>query len=1103
MKMNKKLFLMIFSMFLLFIIVVNVNAWYDDDFTYRNEYSLNPGDNVAYSDITHDVNVSYHSSMNVDFTDIVITDSSDNLIPFYQLSKVDSAYALYRIRVSSIQGATTIHVYYNSKSNKKYDNLVNKSGTSLLEYDNGGVRGVSGLSNWGPSRKQSFNASGGYLTITDYSIEGQDNGVGFHDITTQNGHHLYTPINILFQNVDNPRFSSAYAMLNTRCNPATSINNGREDVLVDLRSSQTVASDLRYNAFATNYAYARDKQLAFPNANWNFVYSANNDNTVNCAEHFKWPNGTNIRTINFGHAVINSSKLSNNFHATPTRYNAFFYSDWNIQFASLPNSFVLYYPGVKFNVIQTTKNIITTTLTAEAKEDSGVSGYIFHNAHPSGDRGLTINYTYFRDEKYNYSEVLTVPFDGDEPRTILATFNNDQDFVYNSTSKLYYKNYYGGVNNPYNGRFRVKVNTCKDATKTECDEVFYAHEDNVRWRPHQSTPGIRFAISNPHANAFLGDGQNINGTYNVPELGQHLTLDKCQITEPTLVEINCSLQVPGEWNFTYEYPMKDLVFQVVALNGTMPVYYARNVNLFERHLVYKKTLPATDIINIPVNGSFEIANDNLIITSYSWTFNDTRQNAIIRDNKIYLNTIVPKAGTYTSAISVHHTNPQFLNFFQDDRLEFGKLAITECPRSNDPNKMLEVRFRLIGKTILENTDVDWHFYDSNQTNLNAISSGRTKARASYSFCDNTDNSYNVNFELKYNNNIDDFVITNMQLGNGVYEQNIYIDNQTRRWVRVPVRDNALNPLADYIIQVYKYYHGRYYLISSVQTDDRGYATIPLVVNDRVYKFVIQNENGATQQIFDNRKIACDSTETDTNTVTYSSLNQTRNVGDRNDEADDETRSVSNATTESRAITFFCRIEPFIIVPNHASPSSYFSGYYRVFEPKFNKDNLVVYSDFTNDRGLKINVSIEVTQDNTYHTRVSLCKNSVEGIAPRVYCNMQPLVSDNPLFVRILVEQLDGPDKGKIDIAYNRYKIAVEEFETNRSYLTIFVFMFIIMLLMSLYNQHIAMLSIVLGIIIGIGLGILSGDILGITSSIAFVVAAMVILMFKIRKGGNE
>ena len=1103
--MNKKLFLMIFSMFLLFIIAVNVNAWYDDDFTYRNEYSLNPGDNVAYGNITTDINVSHHSSMNTDFTDLVFTDSSDNLIPFYQLSKVDSAYALYRIKVPSIQGATTIHVYYDSKTNKKYDNLANKTATSIFKYTSAFLYQTGSWSNSAKGTQRTFKAGHGHLTVTDFEYHGFRSDGGEY-WTDRGGRHIFPPIQLRFK-PDGPQVkgftdSFAYLMLNTPgCTVGTTVAS--EKVLYPLDTNNVYKS--RVHGYSRDFLWTSINTLPFgSNANLGLVITHDqnptNDICSNSASAFdrsviNW--GARAPT-SYGHSFLNVTTARDNYRNSTKTYTVDFIM------ATDSGSGVAQYvhrPAVSFNVIQRTKNNLVTTLTAEANDDSS-SGYIFHNAHPSGDRGLTINYTYFNEEKYNYSEVLTVPFDGDEPRTTLAIFNNDQDFVYNATSKLYYKNYYGGVNNPYNGRFRVKVNTCKDATKTKCDEVFYAHESNVRWRPHKSTPGIRFTITGPHANAFLGDGQNINGTYNVPELGQHLTLDKCQITEPTLVEINCSLQVPGNWNFTYEYPMKDLVFQVVALNGTMPVYYAQDVNLFERHLVYKKTLPATDIINIPVNGSFEIANDNLIITSYSWTFNDTRQNAIIRDNKIYLNTIVPKAGTYTSAISVHHSNPQFLNFFQDDRLEFGKLAITECPRSNDPNKMLEVRFRLIGKTILENTDVDWHFYDSNQTNLNAISSGRTKARASYSFCDNTDNSYNVNFELKYNNNIDDFVITNMQLGNGVYEQNIYIDNQTRRWVRVPVRDNALNPLADYIIQVYKYYHGRYYLISSVQTDDRGYATIPLVVNDRVYKFVIQNENGATQQIFDNRKIACDSTETATNTVTYSSINQTRGVSGGSDQ-DDNTTSVSNATTESRAITFFCRIEPFIIVPNHAPPSSYFSGPYRVFEPKFNKDNLIVYSDFQNDQNIKINVSIEVTQDNTYHTRVSLCKNSVEGIAPRVYCNMQPLVSDNPLFVRILVEQLDGPDQGKIDIAYNRYKIAVEEFETNRSYLTIFVFMFIIMLLMSLYNQHIAMLSIVLGIIIGIGLGILSGDILGITSSIAFVVAAMVILMFKIRKGGNE
>ena len=1102
--MNKKLFLMIFSMFLLFIIAVNVNAWYDEDFTYRNEYSLNPGDNVAYSNITHDINVSYHSSMNADFTDIVITDSNDNLIPFYQLSKVDSAYAIYRIKVPSIQGATTIHVYYNSKTSKSYLSVrSNAAGTSLTSYSSN-LRKSTGTSTTLTGTNKNFVSGNGYVTITDFTYVGDESQHGW---TTSSGDNAFAPIQIRFKNNVNSSKSYGFMFLNTQCSfsksgvtkeKAYKWLNGNVEA-VDGHNRTLIGYSTNFEAdYTLTLPFGTNSQIGVLYLLDNFPeQSANNDRCVNSvvSEKPAGSGGSDRNPQSFGSSFINvSNDINNDIAETSFTINYVMARDRIARFNNL------YAPKISFNVIQRTKNNLVTTLTAEAKGDS-VSGYIFHNAHPSGDRGLTINYTYFRDEKYNYSEVLTVPFDGDEPRTILATFNNDQDFVYNSTSKLYYKNYYGGVTSQ-GGRFRVKVNTCKDATKTECDEVFYAHEDSIRWRPHKSTPGIRFTISNPHANAFLGDGQNINGTYNVPELGQQFTLDKCQITKPTLVEINCSLQVPGEWNFTYEYPMKDLVFQVVALNGTMPVYYARDVNLFERHLVYKKTLPATDIINIPVNGSFEIANDNLIITSYSWTFNDTRQNAIIRDNKIYLNTIVPKAGTYTSAISVHHTNPQFLNFFQDDRLEFGTLNITECPRSNDPKKALEVRFRLIGKSNLENTDVDWHFYDNNQTNLNTINSGRTKARASYSFCDNTDQQYNVNFELKYNDNQDDFVVTNMQLGNGVYEQNIYIDNQTRRWVRVPVRDNALNPLADYIIQVYKYYHGRYYLISSVQTDDRGYATIPLVVNDRVYKFVIQNENGATQQIFDNRKIACDNTETTTNTVTYSSINQTREVSGGSDQ-DDNTTSVSNATTGSRAITFFCRIEPFIIVPNHAPPSSYFSGPYRVFEPKFNKDNLIVYSDFQNDQNIKINVSIEVTQDNTYHTRVSLCKNSVEGIAPRVYCNMQPLVSDNPLFVRILVEQLDGPDKGKIDIAYNRYKIAVEEFETNRSYLTIFVFMFIIMLLMSLYNQHIAMLSIVLGIIIGIGLGILSGDILGITSSIAFVVAAMVILMFKIRKGGNE
>ena len=182
---------------------------------------------------------------------------------------------------------------------------------------------------------------------------------------------------------------------------------------------------------------------------------------------------------------------------------------------------------------------------------------------------------------------------------------------------------------------------------------------------------------------------------------------------------------------------------------------------------------------------------------------------------------------------------------------------------------------------------------------------------------------------------------------------------------------------------------------------------------------------------------------------------------------------------------------------------------------------VVFSDFdTYEKGER-NVSIKATQlpDNVTgiggvnvirRKRVNvLCQSSVISSSGRISCTF-PSTSlkseSNPILVTITMRNKDNLNSD-VEIVFNQYRIDVEPSTApNLDYLVLWVFFSIALVLLSLSNPILAILSIPTSIIIGIGLDMINGRLdfwAGYFSYFIAIVIACVIMITKRRTGGQE
>jgi len=108
-------------------------GWYYGDLEYRQEIQVN-ATQVGYSVYQTELNVTYDSDMNSDFSDVRFTQltSDENKITYYLYDKTDSAWAWFYINITSnVTHNQTIYVYYNNRS---LTSTLSNS-TDLFEYE--------------------------------------------------------------------------------------------------------------------------------------------------------------------------------------------------------------------------------------------------------------------------------------------------------------------------------------------------------------------------------------------------------------------------------------------------------------------------------------------------------------------------------------------------------------------------------------------------------------------------------------------------------------------------------------------------------------------------------------------------------------------------------------------------------------------------------------------------------------------------------------------------------------------------------------------------------------------------------------------------------
>ena len=350
-----------------------VSAWYDDDLEYRDEYTtrasnvvLSSEHNREYDDVTDDVNLSHSMGMANDFSDVVFTNLTDDVLPFYLLSKSDGNWAIFRIKQNIGGNSTSKHgnyyVYYNSKTNKDYSSVrSNAAGTSRASYSSPLLIRV-GIPNADTYRGNviDYTSGNGYTTITDFEFGGQLSGGQSRGTTA--GHHSYSTIQVTFRKQSNFQESFGLAMLNTPCSPSISGLN-QEKVYSYLDGNTDYNSNV--HGLSKNYDGSISTNLPF-GTNTQMGVSENHGNPrlsqQVCSNYLVNPlidDGTrgapnNPQNVSFGHSFLNISSGINNHDAGESYKVAFVLAKDNTpRFAAAS---IQHRPFVKFNVIQRTRD---------------------------------------------------------------------------------------------------------------------------------------------------------------------------------------------------------------------------------------------------------------------------------------------------------------------------------------------------------------------------------------------------------------------------------------------------------------------------------------------------------------------------------------------------------------------------------------------------------------------------------------------------------------------------------------------------------------------------------------------------------------------------
>ena len=360
MKLIYKLLIVIITSLL---VTPTIAAWYDADLLYRDEWNVTA--DRDYTDVTDDVNLTWKTNMANNFSDVVFTDSSDQLLPFYLLDKSDENWAIFRIK-QAVGSTGDYRVYYGTRTSSNYEGVrSNAAGTSRASYSSDFASRLSFTSQTARGNVIDYTSGNGYLTITDFQYGG---GAAQSTDSSVLG---FPMIQVTFRNRENWIHSFGLAMPNSECNPTGVSGINQEKVYNYLDGTTDFNSQVR--GLSRNYNGQLSYTLPFgTNVQLDATYSASFSRLGYRCINEQYLSGSRVTNVNYGHSFVNIS--SGIMNGLPNqRYRVSFLMPRDINAPNYYNPHRTNTPSVKFNIIERTRDgIVTREIEKDAVRNPAV-----------------------------------------------------------------------------------------------------------------------------------------------------------------------------------------------------------------------------------------------------------------------------------------------------------------------------------------------------------------------------------------------------------------------------------------------------------------------------------------------------------------------------------------------------------------------------------------------------------------------------------------------------------------------------------------------------------------------------------------------------------
>ena len=1160
----KRLTITLILIITLIVIIPVTSAWYDDDLLRMKEYSATA--DRDYNGITDDFTITHQSGMANDFSDVVITDGDNQTLNYYVLEKTDGISMKVRIKQDVGGTANSLaryYVYYDSATDKDYSNVrSNAAGTSLYSYSSA----VSSSTTATTGSSGSFTSGNGYLTITDYEISGleQDDAVPRYEgqyWSDGSGRYAFNPVQIRFINNDDNSNSLGMMMLNTPCSA-----NTRQSVFSNLDGNNVYDSKINGYVNNLNYQSSSTLPFG-TNAQLGVRFNYNNDDQDDTCTSSIFNSPTHwARTspLSFGHSFINVSASVNN-HFSGVSYDVDFVIDRSVNqpVTHLSGS---YLPGIKFNVIQRTAsgsvtrtfvrdhvpplptpNVVSDPTTVNPDGSLSLppkntnwyhSNYLYrdhivmgaHDGNNHDNVKMVINHT-FNDSLSNlhrdFIDVVITDEDNNVMEYGLKEKSNGQWSTWNvfvpelkPSSGLYV--YYG---NPFPANvLRIEFNKLVNDSITGNvlpHPVFYALRAREREQGNQIET---FQAQNEPLNAvtrlldtdvnhrWLFDGTDLRIRLQPREIPENFQKGWCEISSGFMEEIiriaPCiDKQYVKDFKFHFSETAEPVItFRLLNSEGHFIQKNLQLVNFALGDFEYLKELPDNVLFGTDTTYLLKYREHNGRITDVFHTIDGKNQTYQRQGNQILFDSHYPEEDgavqevfnftfDFTSRINPFRYNLTHQLHVIHTQVEIYKDA---CPNGKHDKVIFDFKDLRRDGTVSgvgkQFSALAYLFNPNNQQNVTSYQ--RIKNANTLRLCaDDVVRGLDVaNHTIGLRIIVDgwnDFFLDDVKImGEYVLDRhplsstrvslyrfkpnesttdNLYVNSSN---VDVVLRDYGDNPLRNYVTRFEALsQEGRFYLVGSEVMDEEGEGILKLAFPDYYYNILISDNKGNHFTSLHDKRIHC---------------------------------------VEGTECVLNLRLNP---EGTQVYEHRLFNVHYTT--PRF-KDNrragrisyvVADYYSVENNLAPVKNVMI-IQQRNQFGEMAEVSRCTSEGISGRLYCNFFRLPHEsNPLSVNLY--ELNPDTNEIIRLSFINYEIPIAGVDSlvnpmTRDYFTI-IFMVLAFgfVFASLFNKTLAMISVPASIIIGMAFGLITGEVFGGGTIVIWLVIAIIILTWKLRRIDNE